>query len=329
MGTLAFVLLFLASKGEEIRNSREVDSEGTWYDKLGNRQHLKSNRPLKESNLLQPLTLLLLTSNPTTAFNPFNAGVRATNHQRARSAISGWHLGPAMGLGREDLSSRWISQLSAPAAKDARRRGSIQMEEEPVYAQTDAMSRQLRPDFLWDVRIDFSRPGTVAPVSIRAKIRFAPFVGRSPPQGLVRVEECVPEVLKLGEMPGRWILSEDPADREAGLNVLILLSGKPLLPYLLFSLELENSIKLGNETVPSGKLFFQVDHRRYYDGVQLGNGQMVFRIAETMDADLLGLAQATIDEDVPCGTITFLDTVDKVESGLLPRAETKKWWPFR
>lgn len=331
MSTFALVLLFSACAGEEFQSAREVNFGETWHDELGNSQQLQSNRLLKESNLLQPLTLLLLASTPTTAFNPSNLGVRPIRRHRVHSSAPVRHVVPATSTGREELSPRWISRSSAPTAKHARHSASIRMKEatdDPkTAAKLEVMNRQLNPNFNWTVRIDFSRPGTVAPVSITATLRFVELPGMAPPQGLVRVDACEPEgALVLGEMPDRWIVSEDPEEQEAGLNVLILFTAKPLLPFMFFNLQLAEPVKLGNETIPAGRIFFQVDHRRYYDGVQLGKGGVTTKTMQTYNADFVGLAKATIAEDVPSGTITFLDTIDYVESGLLPRAETKNWW---
>eukprot|EP00965_Chrysotila_dentata_P097531 3223222-Pleurochrysis_carterae.AAC.3 len=53
---------------------------------------------------------------------------------------------------------------------------------------------------------------------VTATVRFALDEGYEPPQGLIRVESCLPEgALKLGEMPTRWMLSEDPDDRKDSL----------------------------------------------------------------------------------------------------------------
>ena len=152
--------------------------------------------------------------------------------------------------------------------------------------------------------------------TIRAELRFEERQGYEPPQGLVYVESCVPEdALEKG--PTRWELSEDPEDRKDGLWIWGLFQ-EPLYPFCIFSLNLASPITLpGEKTVPAGPLYMQVDHRRKDGAVELGEGELTYKVTQKQGADLVGLSDFSYGEPVPCGKIRFLDTADSISKGLV------------
>ena len=113
------------------------------------------------------------------------------------------------------------------------------------------------------------------------------------------------------------MLSEDPEDRGDSLWIGGLFSD-PLYPFLLFEMELAESVAVTEETsIPAGKLFFQVDHRRKDGSVQLGEGQVTYKVTEKLSADLVGLSDFDYSEPVPCGTVRFLDTVESMSKSFI------------
>uniref|UniRef100_A0A7S4C309 Uncharacterized protein n=1 Tax=Chrysotila carterae TaxID=13221 RepID=A0A7S4C309_CHRCT len=143
---------------------------------------------------------------------------------------------------------------------------------------------------------------------VTATVRFALDEGYEPPQGLIRVESCLPEgALKLGEMPTRWMLSEDPDDRKDSLWIWGLFK-EPLYPFILFQLECSEIALPTGVAIPAGRLYIQADHRRSpTEGVRLGDGKVSYRVAQQLEADLVGLSDFTYNEPIICGTSRFLD----------------------
>ena len=182
----------------------------------------------------------------------------------------------------------------------------------------DSSTRALTPGCPWRVKLDLTAPGITAPVTVTASLRFAQDEGYEPPQGNLLVESCVPEgALKLGQQSGRWQLSEDPEDRKDSLWIWGLFS-EPLYPFILFELELAVPLVLSEDvSLPAGKLYFQVDHRRKDGGVQLGEGTATYKVTEMLKADLVGLSDFSYDEPFPCGTIRFQDTADTISKSFI------------
>ena len=70
-------------------------------------------------------------------------------------------------------------------------------------------------------------------------------------------------------------------------------------------------------SIPAGPLYFQVDHRRKDGAVSLGEGKVTYKVAEQLNADLVGLSQLTYEEPVECGTIRFLDTANTMPKSFI------------
>eukprot|EP00966_Prymnesium_polylepis_P300067 6934175-Prymnesium_polylepis.1 len=182
----------------------------------------------------------------------------------------------------------------------------------------DNSARSLTPSSTWRIKLDLTAPGTAATVSVTANLRFAEDEGYEPPQGFVLVESCSPEgALTLGQQKARWLLSEDPEDRKDSLWIWGLFS-EPLYPFILFELELAEPLALSESvSIPAGPLYFQVDHRRKDGSVQLGEGAVTYKVQEELNADLVGLSQFSYSEPRPCGTISFLDTVESISKSFI------------
>jgi len=174
--------------------------------------------------------------------------------------------------------------------------------------------RSLAPDCSWRIKLELTAPGSATPVVVTGTVRFAEETGYEPPQGSLLVESCMPEgTLTLGEQSTRWQLSEDPEDRGDSLWIWGLFK-EPLYPFILFELNLAAPLEMPVEGVclPAGQLYCQVDHRRKDGAVQLGEGTITYKVEEKIAADLVGLSEVVYNEPVPCGTIRFLDTADKM-----------------
>jgi len=182
-----------------------------------------------------------------------------------------------------------------------------------------ASTRALTPASSWKVKLDLKAPSSAHTVTITGTVRFAEEEGYEPPQGKLSVDSCLPEgSLRLGEQPAQWSLSEDPEDRKDSLWIWGLFSD-PLYPFLLFQLDLAAPVDFPEEGVciPAGPLYFQVDHRRKDGAVQLGEGDVTYKVSEQLQADLVGLSDFTYNEPVPCGRIRFLDTAEGMSKNLL------------
>ena len=168
----------------------------------------------------------------------------------------------------------------------------------------------LDPACTWRMKLDVTAPKTSGKfATIQANVRFAEEEGFEPPQGFMTVESCVPEgALTLGQQQTRWQLSEDPEDRKDSLWIWGLFK-EPLYPFILFELELAAPLEISEGiSIPQGKIYLQVDHRRKEGEVKLGEGTITYKIDSEQNADLLGLSQFTYNEPVPCGRARFLDT---------------------
>lgn len=173
-------------------------------------------------------------------------------------------------------------------------------------------TRSLTPGCSWRVKLELT-DGKGNSVPISGSVKFAEDEGFEPPQGFLLVEQSVPEgALSLGQQPTRWRLSEDPEDKGDSLWIWGLFS-EPLYPFILFELVLAEPVEVApGVTVPAGPLCCQVDHRRKDGGVQLGEGTLTYKVTEKLAADLVGLSEVSYDEPIPCGKITFLDTIDSI-----------------
>jgi len=184
--------------------------------------------------------------------------------------------------------------------------------ESKFNSKGDSAERSLTPDSAWRVRLDLTAPGCATPVTVTATLRFAEEEGYEPPQGATLVESCMPEdTLSLGQQSARWLLSEDPEDRGDSLWIWGLFK-EPLYPFMLLELDLSAPVEMPVEgvSIPAGKLYCQIDHRRKDGSVQLGEGVVTYKVSEKVAADLVGLSEVTYDEPVECGRIRFLDTAE-------------------
>lgn len=132
--------------------------------------------------------------------------------------------------------------------------------------------------------------------------------GYEPPQGLIRVESSLPEdALQLGEVDSRWTLSEDPDDRKDSLWIWGLFK-EPLYPFILFQVPCLGIDFPNGKRIPPGLLYIQAEHRRHpTEGLRLGDGIVTYRVAQSLNADLVGLSDFTYNEPIECGTSRFLD----------------------
>ena len=107
----------------------------------------------------------------------------------------------------------------------------------------------------------------------------------------------------------RWFLSEDPDDRKDGLWVWGLFK-EPLYPFLLLKLEtdaipLADSEDDEDDYIKPLQLFAQINHRRDSEkGVMLEATDLKVRQMETVKADVFGVANVDVYEEVSVGTIS-------------------------
>ena len=169
-------------------------------------------------------------------------------------------------------------------------------------------TRSLSPDTAWRLSLRLASPSAAPgtrPTSVTATVRFDEEQGYEPPQGKVRVESCLPENAFSGAL-SRWTLSEDPEDRKDSLWIWGLFK-EPLYPFILLELECAGIELEGGGEIPAGTLYLQADHRRDpEEGVRLGAATVTYKVAQKLDADLVGLSDFTYNEPVPCGTAEFL-----------------------
>ncbi len=161
---------------------------------------------------------------------------------------------------------------------------------------SSASKKFLSEDFTWRVTLQL----TGVAEKIVATLRFREEEGYEPPQGLLRVMDCLPAGVLDQAVECRWKLSEDPDDPKDSLWIWGLFK-EPLYPYVLFSARTAEEIG----ELPAGtQLYFQGEHRRDPDaGVRLGEGVLTTRQAVTLP----GNADAgTAFEPVPCGSFRFL-----------------------
>mmetsp|Transcript_30513 Transcript_30513/g.93302 ORF Transcript_30513/g.93302 Transcript_30513/m.93302 type:complete len:203 (-) Transcript_30513:330-938(-) len=178
----------------------------------------------------------------------------------------------------------------------------------PLRLDVGAVERSLSPATSWRLQLELDTPGSAEKVLVTAAVRFREEEGYEPPQGFLRVDSCLPEgLLPTGEAPGRWMLSEDPEDRKDSLWIWGLFK-EPLYPFILFSLPCAEIQLANGKAIPAGTLYIQAEHRRDpRAGVLLGEGKVTYKVAQQLDADLLGLSGFTYNEPIACGSSKFLD----------------------
>lgn len=126
--------------------------------------------------------------------------------------------------------------------------------------------------------------------------------GYEPPQGNLNQINGDLQITK-----SRWILSEDPNDRNWGFWVWGLFS-EPLYPFLLLNLETGNLDLPGDDgdSILPLKLFAQINHYRDEEkGVVLSQAELNVREIETMKADPIGAATVDVYEEVAVGQLTI------------------------
>mmetsp|Transcript_25843 Transcript_25843/g.31677 ORF Transcript_25843/g.31677 Transcript_25843/m.31677 type:complete len:275 (-) Transcript_25843:1371-2195(-) len=109
----------------------------------------------------------------------------------------------------------------------------------------------------------------------------------------------------------RWMLSEDPEDRQFGLWIWGLFK-EPLYPFMLLEIETKEMVLPGKEEDKIGplKLFAQVTHIRDNDaGVVLKDCDLNVKEIETVNADPFGASKIELFEYVSIGQISFQPTV--------------------
>ena len=158
---------------------------------------------------------------------------------------------------------------------------------------------------LWRLSLSLKKEGSSAPATdVTVSLRFEEEPGYEPPQGMVRVEACVPEgIVELGVQPQRWQLSEDPDDRKDSLWIWGLFK-EPLYPFILFSLGVCSGSELA--LADGSRLFLQCTHKGDGGLTALTTGDVSIRVPTEQNADLVGLSQFTYQEPVPFGSARFL-----------------------
>ena len=158
---------------------------------------------------------------------------------------------------------------------------------------------------LWRLSLSLKKEGSSAPATdVTVSLRFEEEPGYEPPQGMVRVEACVPEgIVELGVQPQRWQLSEDPDDRKDSLWIWGLFK-EPLYPFMLFSLGVCSGSELA--LADGSRLFLQCTHKGDGGLTALTTGDVSIRVPTEQNADLVGLSQFTYQEPVPFGSARFL-----------------------
>ena len=147
--------------------------------------------------------------------------------------------------------------------------------------------------------------------------------GYEPPQGQFIVRQDSSGVLQPGATH-RWTLSEDPNDRKDGLWVWGLFK-EPLYPFLLLDLATSDLPFSSGFDLPGGTLNVMLDHTRddsstaavlpgiakgVGESVALSNGRVAYRVLRTYNADLAGLSQVDVKEDLPLGTVRVTPTTE-------------------
>ena len=173
----------------------------------------------------------------------------------------------------------------------------------PQLQQTTEAS--LTAATLWRLSLSLKKEGSSAPATdVTVSLRFEEEPGYEPPQGMVRVEACVPEgIVELGVQPQRWQLSEDPDDRKDSLWIWGLFK-EPLYPFILFSLGVCSGSELA--LADGSRLFLQCTHKGDGGLTALTTGDVSIRVPTEQNADLVGLSQFTYQEPVPFGSARFL-----------------------
>ena len=161
---------------------------------------------------------------------------------------------------------------------------------------------------LWRLSLSLKKEGSSAPATdVTVSLRFEEEPGYEPPQGMVRVEACVPEgIVELGVQPQRWQLSEDPDDRKDSLWIWGLFE-QALYPFMLCSLTTARPLALstGQELKAGTTLYAKLPHSYGSEqGDVLGTGALTVRRVTRYQADLAGLSTADVAEDVGVGSVT-------------------------
>ncbi|GMI26533.1 hypothetical protein TrCOL_g1051 [Triparma columacea] len=144
--------------------------------------------------------------------------------------------------------------------------------------------------------------GRLSPITSRKfDVRFEPLDGYEPPQGKISGEGIT----------GSYLLSEDPEDRKDGLWVWGLFKD-PLYPFCLVKLDIEALPLPGSDedSLPPFTFFSKVPHSMEKNEakireVKLSPSPLCVRVAESFNADPVGLAKVEIQEEKEIGKITF------------------------
>ena len=137
----------------------------------------------------------------------------------------------------------------------------------------------------------------------KLKAQFTEEEGYEPPQGFLKQMLESPDEkgddVELKIANARWLLSEDPEDRQAGLWIWGLFK-EPLYPFMLLTIETEELELENNLILPSMTFFAQIPHRRKDGAVSLEN--TVLNMRNTEKLQLIG-SVANYFEDVPVGQL--------------------------
>lgn len=182
---------------------------------------------------------------------------------------------------------------------------------------TAALKATLTEETVWRLRFSVSGVRTSSgrtanDLLFAVEANFLEEEGYEPPQGnLVQiVDEDDADGDGVGRLritEGRWQLSEDPNDRKDGLWVWGLFK-EPLYPFLLLKLRTE-VVKLPGEdgdTVAPLELYAQISHVRDKEaGVILKASTLNVREMETVKADVFGVANVDVFEEVSVGQLSI------------------------
>lgn len=183
-------------------------------------------------------------------------------------------------------------------------------------SSSETAAATLTEETTWNLRLVLqSLPTTNGKTTDQIFVMRGQFVedeGYEPPQGILRqIAERTAEDSEELQQPqftvtnARWILSEDPEDRKDSLWIWGLFKD-PLYPFLLLQMEVEE-IQLpgdGEDSIPSFKLFAQINHKRENGKVILTSGaDLKIKKKETVKADPFGAATVDIFEDISVGKL--------------------------
>jgi hypothetical protein len=179
----------------------------------------------------------------------------------------------------------------------------------------------LTDETVWNLRLllrgTITRKGKKVNENFSIKVKFIEEEGYEPPQGsLVNIDNSKFKITK-----SRWKLSEDPKDRRDGLWVWGLFK-EPLYPFLLLQFKTDAiPLAVGKDEEPDFiqplDLYAQINHKRDSDiGVILEGSELTIRKMETVKADMFGVADVDVFDEISIGTLSIQAASPKLASSV-------------